>query len=68
MPLSRMRTGLAVALAGAGLLVSGCANPSVGSDRDDPAKPVTLKFWHGWSQAGEVKAVDDSIARFEKLH
>ncbi|KOG62472.1 sugar ABC transporter substrate-binding protein [Streptomyces griseoflavus] len=68
MPRPRMRICLSAALAGAGLILSGCANPSVGSDRDDPTKPVTLKFWHGWSNPAEVKAVDDSIARFEKLH
>ncbi|MFK8846734.1 ABC transporter substrate-binding protein [Streptomyces sp. Ac-502] len=64
----RMRICLSAALAGAGLILSGCANPSVGSDRDDPTRPVTLKFWHGWSNTAEVKAIDDSIARFEKLH
>ncbi|OKI04620.1 sugar ABC transporter substrate-binding protein [Streptomyces sp. CB02923] len=64
----RMRICLSAALAGAGLILSGCANPSVGSDRDDPTEPVTLKFWHGWSNPAEVKAIDDSIARFEKLH
>ncbi|WP_030020594.1 ABC transporter substrate-binding protein [Streptomyces monomycini] len=64
----RMRICLSAALAGAGLILSGCANPSVGSDRDDPTQPVTLKFWHGWSNTAEVKAIDDSIARFEKLH
>ena len=68
MPYTRMRRCLSAALAGAGLLISGCANPSVGSDRDDPTAPVTLTFWHGWSNAGEVRAIDDSIARFEKLH
>ena len=52
----------------AALLLSGCANPSVGSSTDDPNAPVTLKFWHGWSTPTEVKAIDDSIARFEKLH
>ncbi|MER7987289.1 ABC transporter substrate-binding protein [Streptomyces noursei] len=67
-PRIRARTGLPVVLATAGLLAAGCANPSVGSDRDDPTRPVTLTFWHGWSDAGEVKAIDDSIARFEKLH
>ncbi|MFE3649187.1 ABC transporter substrate-binding protein [Streptomyces sp. NPDC059122] len=67
-PRSRARLRLPVALATAGLLAAGCANPSVGSDRDDPTKPVTLTFWHGWSNAGEVKAIDDSIARFEKIH
>ncbi|MGW2629731.1 ABC transporter substrate-binding protein [Streptomyces chattanoogensis] len=71
MPFSRMRISLSVAsvaLAGAGLLVPGCARPGVGSDRDDPTKPVTLTFWHGWSDAGEVKAIEDSVARFEKQH
>ncbi|MFD4633678.1 ABC transporter substrate-binding protein [Streptomyces sp. NPDC058284] len=68
MPRWRMPTCASAALAAAGLLLSGCANPSVGSANDDPTKPVTLKFWHGWSTPGEVKAVDDSIDRFEKLH
>ncbi|MER6052077.1 ABC transporter substrate-binding protein [Streptomyces sp. NPDC001793] len=67
----RGRTGRPAALPvvlAAGLLAAGCAHPSVGSDRDDPTRPVTLTFWHGWSDAGEVKAIDDSIARFEKRH
>ncbi|MWA11173.1 extracellular solute-binding protein [Streptomyces sp. BA2] len=68
MPRWRMPTCASAALAAAGLLLSGCANPSVGSANDDPTAPVTLKFWHGWSTPGEVKAVNDSIARFEKLH
>ncbi|WP_367041958.1 ABC transporter substrate-binding protein [Streptomyces sp. Je 1-332] len=68
MPRWRMPICASAALAAAGLLLSGCANPSVGSANDDPTAPVTLKFWHGWSTPGEVKAVDDSIARFEKLH
>ncbi|MFH8485658.1 ABC transporter substrate-binding protein [Streptomyces longisporoflavus] len=68
MPRWRMPICASAALAAAGLLLSGCANPSVGSANDDPTKPVTLKFWHGWSTPGEVKAVDDSIDRFEKLH
>ncbi|MFG2647047.1 ABC transporter substrate-binding protein [Streptomyces sp. NPDC048436] len=68
MPRWRMPTCASAALAAAGLLLSGCANPSVGSANDDPTEPVTLKFWHGWSTPGEVKAVNDSIDRFEKLH
>jgi multiple sugar transport system substrate-binding protein len=65
----RIRTCVPVALgAAAALLLSGCANPSTGSSNDDPTKPVTLKFWHGWSTPNEVKAINDSIARFEKLH
>ncbi|MEW2548217.1 ABC transporter substrate-binding protein [Streptomyces sp. NPDC047002] len=65
----RIRSCVPVALgAAAALLLAGCANPSTGSATDDPSKPVTLKFWHGWSDANEVKAIDASIARFEKLH
>lgn len=55
-------------LASAALVLTGCANPSTGSANDDPTKPVTIKFWHGWSAPGEVKAINQSIARFEKLH
>ncbi|MEV0252972.1 ABC transporter substrate-binding protein [Streptomyces sp. NPDC050732] len=68
MPRWRMPTCASAALAAAGLLLSGCANPSVGSANDDPTEPVTLKFWHGWATPGEVKAINDSIDRFEKLH
>ncbi|MBQ0865989.1 ABC transporter substrate-binding protein [Streptomyces sp. RK75] len=67
MPPPRLRAWPAALLA-AGLLLSGCANPSVGSADDDPKAPVTLKFWHGWSEPGEVEALDRSIERFEKLH
>lgn len=62
----RIRSYLSVTLACTGLLLSGCANPSVGNAHDDPTKPVTLKFWHGWSEKGEVKAINDSIDRFER--
>ncbi|MFI1676900.1 ABC transporter substrate-binding protein [Streptomyces sp. NPDC020607] len=68
MPRWRMPICASATLAAAGLLLSGCANPSVGSANDDPTKPVTIKFWHGWATPGEVKAVNDSIDRFEKLH
>ncbi|MGW7488436.1 ABC transporter substrate-binding protein [Streptomyces sp. NPDC054786] len=68
MPFPRPRVWLSAVLAGAGLLVPGCANPGVGSAHDDPAEPATLTFWHGWSTAGERKAINDSVARFEKRH
>ncbi|OON80758.1 extracellular solute-binding protein [Streptomyces tsukubensis] len=68
MPRRRVRLCMVATLGAAGLLLSGCANPSTGSADDDPTKPVTLKFWHGWSATSEVKAIDRSIARFEKLH
>ncbi|MHC5258413.1 ABC transporter substrate-binding protein [Streptomyces sp. UC4497] len=68
MPRWRIPLRAPVGLAAAGLLLAGCANPSTGSSADDPTRPVTLKFWHGWSAPGEVKAINESIARFEKLH
>ncbi|MFD9885460.1 ABC transporter substrate-binding protein [Streptomyces alboflavus] len=68
MPRWRIRTRVPAALTAVGLLLAGCANPSTGSADDDPTKPVTLKFWHGWSAPGEVKAINASIERFEKLH
>ncbi|KUJ69288.1 sugar ABC transporter substrate-binding protein [Streptomyces albus subsp. albus] len=55
-------------IAAACLLAAGCANPPTGSDQDDPTKPVTLRFWHGWSEENEVRAIDESIKRFERLH
>lgn len=64
----RMPAVLVSVLSAGALLLTGCANPSTGSATDDPTKPVTLKFWHGWSESNEVKAIDASIARFEKLH
>lgn len=63
-----IRTRVPVALGAAALLLAGCANPSTGSNTDDPTKPVTLKFWHGWSAPSEAKAIKENIARFEKLH
>ncbi|MFJ8444805.1 ABC transporter substrate-binding protein [[Kitasatospora] papulosa] len=68
MALRRFRTRVPLALGAAALLLSGCANPSTGSNTDDPTKPVTLKFWHGWSAPGEVEAINENITRFEKLH
>jgi multiple sugar transport system substrate-binding protein len=65
----RIRSCVPLALgAAAALLLSGCVNPTTGSATDDPTKPVTIKFWHGWSDPNEVKAINDSIARFEKLY
>ncbi|MFI1968204.1 ABC transporter substrate-binding protein [Streptomyces cinnamoneus] len=71
MPRSRRRlppTVLLPLLMIAGLLLPGCANPGAGSAADDPTRPVTLRFWHGWSEKREVKAIDDSLARFHRLH
>ncbi|MEU4212999.1 ABC transporter substrate-binding protein [Streptomyces sp. NPDC026206] len=64
----RARAAAVSLLMTAALLLAACANPATGSDRDDPTRPVTLRFWHGWSEKNEVKAVDAAIARFEERH
>ena len=37
---------------------------SVGSK----SNPVTITFWHGWSQPHELRAINANIAGFEKLY
>ncbi|MFJ6215260.1 ABC transporter substrate-binding protein [Streptomyces sp. NPDC092296] len=63
------RTAAALACtASLALLAGACTGSSEGSANDDASKDVTLTFWHGWSQANEVKAINDNIAAFEKAH
>ncbi|MFG1792158.1 ABC transporter substrate-binding protein [Nocardia sp. NPDC049149] len=68
---STLRT-LAAATASAmvALLVAGCTGQSTGGgdDGSDQGKDVTITFWHGWSQDHEVKAIENNVAAFEKLH
>ncbi|GLV75336.1 ABC transporter substrate-binding protein [Streptomyces hygroscopicus] len=66
--MSRKLAAFASVLSAGALLLAGCANPGTGSAEDDPTEPVTLKFWHGWSEKSEVEAIDASIARFERQH
>ncbi|WP_030837800.1 ABC transporter substrate-binding protein [Streptomyces hygroscopicus] len=66
--MSRKLAALASVLSAGALLLAGCANPGTGSAEDDPTEPVTLTFWHGWSEKSEVEAIDASIARFERQH
>ncbi|MGA5822484.1 ABC transporter substrate-binding protein [Kitasatospora sp. NPDC094028] len=52
------------------LLTTACtgSNDSGGNDDSAAGKDVTITFWHGWSQDGDVKAINDNIAAFEKAH
>ncbi|MFI9362415.1 ABC transporter substrate-binding protein [Kitasatospora sp. NPDC053057] len=52
------------------LFASACTGSSESGGNDDSAggKDVTITFWHGWSQDNEVKAINDTIAAFEKAH
>lgn len=55
------------------LTVAGCAGTSGGGggsqgSTGSAGAPVTITFWHGWSAPNELKAINDNIAEFEKLH
>ncbi|MGW1519260.1 ABC transporter substrate-binding protein [Streptomyces sp. NPDC002287] len=56
------------ALAALALLATACTGQGAATASDDPKARTTLTFWHGWSAPGEVKAVAENIARFEKAH
>jgi multiple sugar transport system substrate-binding protein len=56
------------ATAAISLLASACTGQSSSSANDDAGKDVTINFWHGWSAPNELKAINDNVARFEKLH
>ncbi|MEU6173020.1 ABC transporter substrate-binding protein [Streptantibioticus parmotrematis] len=50
------------------LLASACTGQSTDQAGDNPNKDVTINFWHGWSAPSELKAINDDIAAFEKVH
>lgn len=68
-PLIRTLTAL-TACTTAALLVTACTGQSSGGGDDGSAegKEVTITFWHGWSQDSEVKAIEDNVAAFQRLH
>jgi multiple sugar transport system substrate-binding protein len=67
---SRRRKPLAAAaaLALAGFAAAGCGPAAVRADLTTAAAPVTITFWHGWSQPHEVKGIEDNVARFHRAH
>ncbi|GAA2742807.1 MULTISPECIES: extracellular solute-binding protein [Kitasatospora] len=68
---STLRTPAALASAAClALLATACTGTGDGGGDDGSAagKDVTITFWHGWSQDNEVKAINDNVAAFEKLH
>jgi multiple sugar transport system substrate-binding protein len=67
MPRNRRLTAAAV-LAAISVLATACTGQSGAAADDDPSKEVTLTFWHGWSAPGEVKAIEENIARFRAAH
>lgn len=68
MPRTGRLTTAAAVLAAISALATACTGQAADSATDDPKADVTLSFWHGWSAPGEVKAIEDGIARFEEAH
>ncbi|GGO81001.1 ABC transporter substrate-binding protein [Wenjunlia tyrosinilytica] len=68
MPRIHRAAAAAAAATAIALLGSACTGSSSGSATDDASKETTITFWHGWSAANEVKAINDNIAAFEKAH
>ncbi|GAA3381254.1 ABC transporter substrate-binding protein [Streptomyces racemochromogenes] len=68
MPRAARLTTTAAALAAISVLATACTGQNGTAATDDPKAGVTLSFWHGWSAPSEVKAIQDSIDRFEKAH
>lgn len=65
---SRTMTTAAVAVAAISVLATACTGQAESGANDDPKARTTINFWHGWSAPSEVKAVQDTIDRFEKTH
>ncbi|MFD3556924.1 ABC transporter substrate-binding protein [Streptomyces goshikiensis] len=68
MPRIGRLTPAATLLAAISVLATACTGQSGAEAADDPKADVTLNFWHGWSAPGEVKAIEENIARFERAH
>jgi multiple sugar transport system substrate-binding protein len=61
---------LAAALAAAGLGLTACTAGGSGGRSDGPkaGEKQTIEVWHGWSAPHEVKAFEDAVAGFHRLH
>ncbi|MFF0517491.1 ABC transporter substrate-binding protein [Actinomadura nitritigenes] len=61
---------LAAALAAAGLGLTACTASGNGGQSGGPkiGDKQTIEVWHGWSAPHEVKAFQDAVTGFHKLH
>jgi ABC-type glycerol-3-phosphate transport system substrate-binding protein len=61
---------LVAALAAAGLGLTACTAGGSGGQSGGPkaGEKQTIEVWHGWSAPHEVKAFQDAVAGFRKLH
>ncbi|NUT27586.1 MAG: ABC transporter substrate-binding protein [Streptomyces sp.] len=65
---SRKAATALAASASLALLATACTGQSDAGATDDASAETTLNFWHAWSAPGEVAAVKDLVAGFEKAH
>ncbi|MEV6954848.1 ABC transporter substrate-binding protein [Streptomyces sp. NPDC051183] len=49
-------------------LTSACTGQGGTPGQDARAGATTIEFWHGWNAPHELKAIRETIARFEKNH
>ena len=67
-PRRTRRTTAALACATAlALTAAGCGGTGSGGT-GSAGSPVTITFWHGWSEPSEIAAINANIAAFEKLY
>jgi multiple sugar transport system substrate-binding protein len=62
----RLITASIITAATATACTAGDPSPADGGPRADA--PQTIEVWHGWSAPHEVKAFEDAIAGFHRLH
>ncbi|MFF5971932.1 ABC transporter substrate-binding protein [Streptomyces sp. NPDC012769] len=56
------------ATASIALFASACTGSANNGATDDPDARTRITFWHGWNAPSEVRAINDSVKRFEKAH
>ncbi|MFE4663861.1 ABC transporter substrate-binding protein [Streptomyces sp. NPDC056716] len=66
--ISRKVTAALAMSASLALFATACTGSPESGASDDPSAEQTITFWHGWSAPGEVKAIEDNIARFEEAY
>ncbi|GLY86877.1 extracellular solute-binding protein [Actinoallomurus iriomotensis] len=62
----RLITASIITVAAATACTAGGQSPASGGPKADA--PQTIEVWHGWSAPHEVKAFEDAIAGFHRLH
>lgn len=69
MPTTRRTPAVVLAAtASIALFASACTGQSGAGATDDASKDTTITFWHGWSAASEVKAIQADVDAFQKAH